>query len=59
MNSKKWNRYILGDVVDIKHGFVFKGEFFSDTPTNDILLTPGNFRIGGGFKGDKFKYYSG
>lgn len=57
--SSKWNRYILGDIVDIKHGFAFKGEFFSDTPTDDILLTPGNFRIGGGFKNDKFKYYNG
>ena len=23
------------------------------------LLTPGNFAIGGGFKGDKLKYYDG
>jgi type I restriction enzyme S subunit len=28
--------------------------------SNDkILITPGNFKVGGGFKGDKFKYYSG
>jgi type I restriction enzyme, S subunit len=25
----------------------------------DILLTPGNFAIGGGFKSDKLKYYNG
>ena len=24
-----------------------------------MLLTPGNFAIGGGFKADKFKYYCG
>ena len=24
-----------------------------------MLLTPGNFAIGGGFKGDRFKYYDG
>ncbi len=28
-------------------------------PHGDVLLTPGNFAIGGGFKGDKFKYYDG
>ena len=59
MRSKGWNKYKLGDIVNIKHGFAFKGEFFSDTPTDDILLTPGNFRIGCGFKGGKFKYYNG
>jgi len=55
----EWKKYELGDVVDIKHGYAFKGEFFSKEPTSDILLTPGNFKIGGGFKEDKFKYYNG
>ncbi|KAA6339919.1 putative type I restriction enzyme specificity protein [termite gut metagenome] len=55
----EWKKYKLGDLIDIKHGFAFKGEYFSDEPTNDILLTPGNFKIGGGFKSDKFKYYNG
>jgi type I restriction enzyme S subunit len=41
------------------HGFAFQGEFFRDEPPGDILLTPGNFSIGGGFKADKFKYYVG
>lgn len=54
-----WKTYKLGDLIDVKHGFAFKGEFFSDEPTEDILLTPGNFKIGGGFKTDKFKYYKG
>jgi len=45
--------------VDIKHGFAFQGEFFRDDPPGDVLLTPGNFAIGGGFKGDKLKYYAG
>lgn len=55
----KWKKYKLGDVIDVKHGFAFKGEYFSDKPTCDILLTPGNFKIGGGFKSDKFRYYNG
>jgi type I restriction enzyme S subunit len=58
MSSEEWKKCKIGDVVDIKHGFAFKGEFFSDEPNNNILLTPGNFRIGGGFKTDKFKYYN-
>lgn len=49
----------LGDIIDIKHGFAFKGEFFSLTETDDLILSPGNFKIGGGFKVDKFKYYNG
>jgi len=54
-----WKTYKLGNLIEVKHGFAFKGEFFSDEPTNDILLTPGNFKIGGGFKTDKFKFYNG
>jgi type I restriction enzyme, S subunit len=55
----EWIGKSLGDLVDIRHGFAFKGEFFRDEPPGDILLTPGNFAIGGGFKADKFKYYDG
>jgi type I restriction enzyme S subunit len=56
---KGWEIKALNDLISIKHGYAFKGEYFSPIPTNDILLTPGNFCIGGGFKADKFKYYSG
>lgn len=55
----EWSLRKLGDLIDIKHGWAFKGEYFSDKPTDYILLTPGNFYIGGGFKGDKLKYYTG
>jgi len=55
----KWSNYCLADIIHIKHGYAFKGEFFSEEPTNDILLTPGNFCIGGGFKSHKLKYYNG
>ena len=55
----EWLDVALGDLVDIKHGFAFQGEFFRDDPPGDVLITPGNFAIGGGFKGDKLKYYSG
>ena len=51
-------RYRLGDVAEIKHGYAFKGEYFCDEPTDYLLLTPGNFAIGGGFQ-EKPKYYNG
>ncbi|GCD76406.1 type I DNA specificity S subunit [Acetobacter pasteurianus NBRC 3299] len=49
----------LSDLIEIKHGFAFKGEFFSDIPTAYVLATPGNFAIGGGFQWGKMKYYNG
>lgn len=55
----KWKEYTLNELIHIKHGYAFKGEFFSEEPTDDILLTPGNFAIGGGFKAQKLKYYNG
>lgn len=55
----KWIFSDLSKLIYIKHGYAFKGEYFSNKATNDILLTPGNVRIGGGFKFDKFKYYDG
>jgi type I restriction enzyme, S subunit len=55
----EWDECSVGDLIDVKHGFAFQGEFIHDEPRGDVLLTPGNFAIGGGFKGDKFKYYDG
>ncbi|AUD13077.1 restriction endonuclease subunit S [Planococcus sp. MB-3u-03] len=50
-------RFKLNELMSIKHGFAFKGEFFSESPTNKILVTPGNFKTSGGFNNNKFKYY--
>jgi len=33
-----------------------QGEFFSEIPNENVVLTPGNIDIGGGFKSQKFKY---
>ena len=55
----EWKEVRLGDVCEIKHGFAYKGKYFSDTPTCDILVTPGNFTLSGGFKLDKPKFYNG
>ncbi len=34
-----WLKYKLGDVIHIKHGYAFKGEYFVDEPTDNILLS--------------------
>ncbi|MFH1471851.1 MAG: restriction endonuclease subunit S [Nanoarchaeota archaeon] len=56
MIPEDWAVRTAGEFVDIEHGYAFKGEFFTDIPNGNILLTPGNFKIGGGFKKDKLKY---
>lgn len=50
----------LGDGIRIKHGFAFLGKFFSDQGRY-IILTPGNFYEGGGFKSrpEKDRFYTG
>ncbi|HEM6341178.1 TPA: restriction endonuclease subunit S [Streptococcus suis] len=50
----------LRDFLSIKHGWAFKGEYFSDTGDQSIL-TPGNFYESGGFKRnfDKARFYIG
>ena len=57
--SFDWNTVASGDYIKIKHGFAFQGKYFSDMETKNLLVTPGNFNIGGGFKDDNFKYYEG
>ncbi len=55
----EWPEKSLGELIDIKHGFAFKGKFICDKASGNILLTPGNFAVGGGFKAEKFKFYNG
>lgn len=55
----EWKKTRLADLVDIKHGFAFQGEYFSSDGPGDLLMTPGNFAVGGGFKWGKPKYYAG
>ena len=59
MAPEEWRRVSLRELVEIKHGLAFKGDYFRDEPPGDILLTPGNFDVGGGFKPDKLRYYDG
>jgi type I restriction enzyme S subunit len=55
-----WRRVMLGDLIDVKHGYAFKGQYFA-TEGEELVLTPGNFPVGGGmrFRPGKDRYYSG
>lgn len=55
-----WQERTLGELLRVKHGYAFKGEYFSSSGSY-IVLTPGNFYEEGGFKSkeDKEKYYTG
>jgi len=55
---KGWKKVKLGEYIKVKHGYAFKGKYITNEETDTILVTPGNFKIGGGFKSSKFKYYN-
>mgnify|MGYP005760776241 CR=1 FL=1 len=59
MTSKEWKTYKIGNFVAIKHGYAFKGEHIIPEDNGVVLVTPGNFAIGGGFQELKCKYYNG
>lgn len=48
----------LKNFIKIKHGYAFDGEQFSESKTSKILVSPGNFKIGGGFQNNKPKFYN-
>lgn len=49
----------LGEVINVKHGFAFSGEHIIEEDNGIVLVTPGNFQIGGGFQEKKCKYFDG
>ena len=55
-----WVEKSFSELCDIKHGYAFEGEFFSNEGEY-VLLTPGNFYERGGYRdrGEKQKYYMG
>lgn len=57
--ANDWRAVSLGELFRVKHGFAFKSEYFTDKPQDTVLVTPGNFAIGGGFQEGKRKYYNG
>ena len=55
----EWRKVKLGDILEIKHGYAFSGEHIIEEDNNIVLVTPGNFRIGGGFQEKKCKFFDG
>jgi len=58
--TSKWTKRFIGELCEVKHGWAFKGEYFSDEG-DFILLTPGNFLEEGGIRlrENKEKFYVG
>lgn len=57
----KENRFVkckMREVAHIKHGYAYSGEYFSDKDNGVVLVTPGNFALGGGFQEIKNKYFT-
>ncbi len=56
----EWQEKLFSDLCDIKHGYAFESEFFSNEG-DYVLLTPGNFYEQGGYRdrGEQQKYYIG
>lgn len=54
-----WKVGMLSDLGYIKHGYAFKGEDFTEDETMLVLVSPGNFKIKGGFNFEKNKFYTG
>lgn len=55
-----WSSSRIGEHVKIKHGFAFKGEYFQHEDNGVVVVTPGNFSIGGGFQSaSRPKFYTG
>jgi len=59
-NAGEWEEKAFSELCDIKHGYAFESEFFSNEG-DYVLLTPGNFYEEGGYRdrGEKQKYYAG
>ena len=55
-----WVEKPFSELCDIKHGYAFGGQFFSNEGEY-VLLTPGNFYERGGYRdrGEKQKYFTG
>lgn len=54
-----WELSKIRRIAKVKHGYAFKGDDFSELETENVLVSPGNFSIKGGFYFERNKYYSG
>ena len=58
VHENKFPKCMLRDVAHIKHGYAFNGKFFSEEDNGVVLVTPGNFALGGGFQEVRNKYFT-
>ena len=58
INEDRFPKCKLRDVAHIKHGYAFSGEYFSDDDNGVVLVTPGNFALGGGFQEVRNRYFT-
>jgi type I restriction enzyme S subunit len=58
--TTEWAKRFIGELCEVKHGWAFKGEYFSEAG-DFLLLTPGNFLEAGGIRlrENKEKFYAG
>jgi type I restriction enzyme S subunit len=58
--ARAWEKKPFSDLCDVKHGYAFESEFFSNEGEY-VLLTPGNFYEQGGYRdrGELQKYFTG
>jgi type I restriction enzyme S subunit len=56
----RWHSIALGDAINVKHGFAFQSQYFSEQGEY-VVLTPGNFYEEGGFRlrPGKDRFYAG
>jgi|SRR5699024_1066696 len=54
----KWKKYKLKELVELENGYAFKSKYFQSNITKEIVLTPGNIKVGGGFQKGKGHYYA-
>ena len=59
LHSTKFPKCKMAEICNIKHGYAFSGEFFTEEDNNILLVTPGNFKVGGGFQEKKCKFFMG
>lgn len=50
MTKNNWQKVKLGEYIKVKHGYAFPGNGFTMYDNGNLLLTPGNFKLGGGFQ---------
>lgn len=55
----EWKEVKLGELIDIKHGYAFKGDNIVGVDNGIVLVTPGNFDVGGGFRHSGKKFFNG